>query len=177
MTDLEIQSIGKDKFAVALSKSDMLGLDITYDGLDCANAQTKRVILIILDAVRRKTGREVDPSGSILIEAVPTGDYGCLLIFTVSPQSVGRGAAKLSRRKTVRLAEFDDIDCLLDAVLALESTEIGGIYTDGEKYRAEFPAAGSSRAAKVIGEYGKLLTKNEIVEAYTKEHWQRLDSL
>lgn len=174
---MEIQSIGKDKFAVALSKSDMDGLDVTYEGLDGTNPQTKRMILIILDAVRRKTGREVDPSGSILVEAVPTGDYGCLLIFTVSPQTSGKGA-KLSRRKTVRLAEFDNIDALLDVVKVLQDkTQIGGIYTDGTKYRAEFPALSSSQIFRIISEYGRLIQKNELVEAYTKEHWEKLNPL
>ncbi|MDD6275844.1 MAG: hypothetical protein PUB20_03345 [Clostridia bacterium] len=174
---MEIQSIGKDKFAVALSRSDMIGLDITYDGLDGTNAQTKRVILIILDAVRRKTGREVDPTASILIEAVPTGDYGCLLIFTLPAQTSGKGA-KLSRRKTVRIAEFENIDALLDVLNVLDDkTQIGGIYTNGKKYRAEFPALSSAQMLRIIGEYGKVFVKNELVEAYTKEHWERLNPL
>ena len=68
---MDIQPISSNKFLVGLSRDDMIDLDITYDDMDYSNIETRRVIWTILDTVRRDTGRDVDPSGSLMIEAAP----------------------------------------------------------------------------------------------------------
>ena len=79
---MDIQPISNNKFIVGLTCDEMKDLDITYEDMDYSNIETRRVIWTILDTVRRDTGRDVDPSGNLMIEAAPDTDGGCLLMFT-----------------------------------------------------------------------------------------------
>ena len=67
---MDIQPISSNKFIVGLTLDDMIELDITYDEMDYSNIETRRVIWTILDTVRKDTGRDVDPSGNLMIEEI-----------------------------------------------------------------------------------------------------------
>ena len=80
---MDIQPIGNNKFIVGLSCDDLNNLDITYEAMDYSDIETRRVIWTILERVRNSTGRDIDPSGNLIIEASPDSSGGCILIITV----------------------------------------------------------------------------------------------
>jgi hypothetical protein len=96
--DVNIQPIGANKFIVMLSREDLSQLDITYDTMDYANIETRRVIWTILDRVRASTGRDIDPSGNLVIEAAPDSSGGPFVadVLGAEPPSRGLGWPSIS---------------------------------------------------------------------------------
>ncbi|MCL2299494.1 MAG: adaptor protein MecA, partial [Firmicutes bacterium] len=93
---MRIEAITRRKVVVELSAEDMTTLDITYEALDYASVETRRVIWVILDRVRECTGCDIDPSGQLLIDAMPRPTGGCILFFTLrggNPEPAAEPAA------------------------------------------------------------------------------------
>ena len=111
--------ISKNKIVAELTKQDMQELDITYDQMDYSNIETRRVIWTVLEKLRQFSGRDIDPSGNLLIEAVAGRDGGCVLCFTVSEQE--RGTRKISppvltKNESGIIYEFESLNTLLDMI-------------------------------------------------------------
>lgn len=174
MSTLDIQPIGNNKFIVGLSHDDMTELDITYDEMDYSDIETRRVIWTILDAVRQTTGRDIDPSGNLTIEAAPDMHGGCMLMFTV-PSKNSRQGTVMSKTSSTQIFEFRNADDLLDAmkILGIDSVN-GGIFTNGEKYRVGFSAEKVTAFNHILEEYGKFIGKDSLTVASTREHWSEI---
>lgn len=171
---MDIQPLGSNKFLVGLNPEDLRELDITYDSMDYSNIETRRVIWTILDSVRRNTGRDIDPSGNLLIEASPDGTGGCLLLFTV-PISDSDIGTVISKTDSVQIFEFCSSDDLLDAMSAVGKESIKGrIFTDGRRFRAELPYEKASVYRRVIEEFGTFIGNDSLTVTSTHEHWKEL---
>ncbi|MBR3835599.1 MAG: adaptor protein MecA [Clostridia bacterium] len=169
---MNIQPIGNNKFIVILSREDLTDLDITYDTMDYSDIETRRVIWTILDRVRSRTGKDIDPSGNLIIEAAPDSAGGCILIFTV-PVSKSNIGTVISKSNPTQIFEFENINDLLDVLTAARITD-GKIYTDGKKYRAEFPTRETTFCRRIIEEFGKFVGCDSLTAASTHEHWQEI---
>lgn len=170
---MNIQPIGSNKFIVGLSREDLKELDITYDTMDYSNIETRRVIWTILDSVRRNTGRDIDPSGNLIIEAAPDSSGGCVLMFTV-PVSRSNIGTVISKSNPTQIFEFDSVNNLLDALSAVGIQE-KKIFTNGKKFRAEFPTEKTALCRHVIEEFGKFVGNDSMTAAATHEHWQEVN--
>ena len=51
----------------------MDALNITYEQMDYSNIETRRVVWTLLDRAGHELKRDIDPSGRMIIEAVPAG--------------------------------------------------------------------------------------------------------
>ena len=173
---MDIQNIGTNKFLVGLSRRDMEQLDITYDKMDYSNIETRRVIWTILERVRQSTGKDVDPSGNLMIEAAPDSAGGCFLMFTV-PASKKNIGTVISKTGGNWIYEFDSIDNLLDTISAaeLKISELR-IFTDGKKFRIEIPAEAASVSRRIIEEYGRFAGRDCVAAAFTREHWKEISA-
>ncbi len=80
---MKIEAPQENKIIVELTTDDMSELDITYERMDYSNIETRRVIWTLLDRARQTLGRDIDPSGKMLIEALPKPSGGCVIYFTV----------------------------------------------------------------------------------------------
>jgi len=183
---MRIEAITQRKIVVELSAEDLDTLDITYDALDYASADTRRVIWVILDRVRETTGCDIDPSGQLLIDAMPRPTGGCILFFTIRgacaeplrPDPTPTGVL----RKQEQLAfEFPDIDALLDCSRAYARglrDEEGRLFTCGELFSlgGRFrllvcPAREPAALKRFFSEYA-----HPCGEAFacdqTREHWR-----
>ncbi len=169
---MNIQPIGNNKFIVTLSRKDLTDLDITYDTMDYSDIETRRVIWTILDRVRSRTGRDIDPSGNLIIEAAPDNYGGCVLMFTV-PVSRSDIGTVISKTNPTQIFEFENINDLLDVLTAVGITD-GKIFTDGKKFRAEFPTHKTTLCRRTIEEFGKFVGCDSITAAKTHEHWQEI---
>ncbi len=170
---MDIQPISSNKFIVGLSCDEMKDLDITYDEMDYSNIETRRVIWTILDTVRRDTGRDVDPSGNLMIEAAPDAEGGCLLMFTVASGTNKRSETVISKANPTRIYEFEKLDDLLDFMQFLPD-DSRRIFTLENKYRLELPTETATELQRILNEYAKSIGKSGLAVAHTHEHWREL---
>ena len=149
-------------------------LDITYDSMDYSNIETRRVIWTILDRVRQRTGKDVDPSGNLMIEAAPDSSGGCMLMFTVPAAKKNTGTV-ISKNSSTQLFEFDSSDSLLDFISVSDfgSTE-HRLFTDGKRYRIELPTEKAIGSRRLLEEYGRFIGRDSLTAAATHEYWKEL---
>ena len=175
---MNIHSVNKNKFIVELSAEDMSELDITYEEMDYSDIETRRVIWTILDRVRESTGRDVDPSGNLLIEAAADAEGGGILCFTVPNERRITAAVKepaISKTGNAVVYEFDGADSLLDMIKTVGKENLpaaNSLYKSKSRYRLVLPKFPGSAEKKKIEEYGKLIGRNSLAVAATKEHWE-----
>ena len=169
---MDIQPIGSNKFLVSLSREDLRELDITYEAMDYSDIETRRVIWTILDCVRKHTGRDIDPSGNLIIEASPDGNGGCILLFTV-PASHSVVGTVISKNSNTHIFEFGNTDNLLDALSAIGYDETDcRIFTDGRRFRAEISSEKFVRYRHIAEEFGTYIGSDSITVALTHEHFK-----
>lgn len=173
---MNIHSVNKNKFIVELSADDMSELDITYEDMDYSDIETRRVIWTILDRVRESTGRDVDPSGNLLIEAAADAEGGCILCFTLpSERRITAAIKEPAINKTGGVVyEFDCADSLLDMIKTVGRENLpkcNRLYTNKKRYRLILSRLPSAGEKKKIEEYGKLVGRSAMAVAVTAEHW------
>jgi len=150
---LKIEATQENKIIVELTESDMLELGITYDQMDYSNIETRRVIWTLLDRARQTLGRDIDPSGKMLIEALPGLRGGCVIYFTVLEGDMrpcgSKSLVQVKKESAVATYEFASLDALMDCAEAIRHSGAclpkSDLYVCGGRYRlsvfAECPAA------------------------------------
>ncbi|MDR3314352.1 MAG: adaptor protein MecA [Oscillospiraceae bacterium] len=188
---MRIEAITRRKIVVELSAEDLTGLDITYDALDYASIETRRVIWIILDRVRETTGCDMDPSGQLFIDAMPRPTGGCILFFTLrggcaEPFSSGAPPERVLRKQEQLMVvfEFPGVDALLDCAgsyaqsCAEEHRRLvaaSELYTKRDKYRLLLcPAQELTKVQQFFSEFGAFCGEESYAADATREHWERL---
>ncbi len=119
---MKIEVLGQEKISVALSKTDMENLDITYDELDYSNIETRRVIWTVLGKAGEDLGKSFNPDSRLLIEVLPESDGGCVLFFTFAPP-MSREKRRLIMKKdadTLLFCAFDE-NAFLDSLALLKN--------------------------------------------------------
>ncbi len=175
---MNIQPISKNKFIVRLSCDDMVNLDITYDEMDYSNIETRRVIWTILDTVRQDTGRDVDPSGNLVIEAAPDTEGGCILMFTVpAGTKIENIGTKKARKNSTCIYEFKNVDDYLDflSVAQFNNSTIR-LFSKDEKYRIEISNDYAEKTEHALNEYAKRIGRDYVSISSTHEHWRELSA-
>lgn len=196
---MRIEAITRRKIVVELSAEDMTTLDITYEALDYASVDTRRVIWVILDRVRECTGCDIDPSGQLLIDAMPRPTGGCILFFPLragasdgaeppaEPFAPPCETEHALRRQEQLLAafEFPDLDALLDCAGAYARALNGGdaLFTRSELYGERrgpryrllvCPAREPAAVRQFFSEYARPCGEDAFAAHQTREHWLRL---
>ncbi|MDR1464556.1 MAG: adaptor protein MecA [Oscillospiraceae bacterium] len=188
---MRIEAVTQRKIIVELSAEDLRTLDMTYEALDYTSIETRRVIWVILDRVREATGCDIDPSGQLLIDAMPRPTGGCILFFTLrggaaEPFSVGVPPQRILRKQDqLMLAyEFSDVNALLDCArsCACSAAEEDGalvgdseLYTDGKRFRLLLcPAQDIAALKNFFSEFGRLCGEGIYDISATREHWRCL---
>jgi len=189
---MRIEAITGRKIVVELSCEDMEQLGITYEALDYACVDTRRVIWIILDRVRESTGCDIDPSGQLLIDAMPRPTGGCILFFTIknggcAEHFSGCVPERVLRKQDALVAafEFENTNSLLDCAAAYARSlhsegehlfDKSELYASAGRFRLLLtPAQELSRLRQFFCEYALFCGENAFAADHTREHWQRLD--
>ena len=197
---MRIEAITRRKIVVELSAEDMTTLDITYEALDYASVETRRVIWVILDRVRESTGCDIDPSGQLLIDAMPRPTGGCILFFTLrggeaeiaEPVNIAASLENAAYPRVLRKQEqllaafeFTCLDALLDcAGVYARRLHFGGeplfsrseLYRErrGERYRLLVcPAREPAALKQFFSEYARFCGEDAFAAHHTREHWRR----
>lgn len=181
---MKIESPNESKIIVELSDEDMTNLDITYDELDYSNIETRRVIWTILAKARKLLGRDIDPSGEMTIETLPSGEGGCMILFTV-PEDTAQTHKTLPIRvcRENHVYEFKNLNDVIDLYAALKKSEIiqgikASLYFDGnKKYRLVFERMPDTGEVKrTIKEYSVCCGEGDVSAERTKEFWNKISS-
>ncbi|MDR2646565.1 MAG: adaptor protein MecA [Oscillospiraceae bacterium] len=189
---MRIEALGKRKIVVELNAEDLTALDITYDALDYASIETRRVIWVILDRVRESTGCDIDPSGQLLIDAIPRPTGGCILFFTMrggcgEPFRSGGQAERLLRKQEqlTLVFEFANLNALLDCANCYARSfgrnndhaliHTSTLYQQKQKYRLLVcPAKEIAAVEQFFSEFGRYLGDDDATRSMTREHWAHM---
>ena len=177
---MKIEAPEENKIVVRLTADDMTKLHITYEEMDYANIETRRVIWTLLDEARMELGRDIDPSGRMLIEALPAREGGCVLQFTVLEQEhKPQRHLTMKKSRTPIVYEFTSAQRLLDA--AENVRRLNALPAESELYRQEHcyrlivSSEESSDLLEIaLSEFGAPCARGELPAAFTREHWQSI---
>ena len=182
-TAVNIHSKGKNKFIVELSKKDMLELDITYEEMDYSKIETRRVIWTILQKVRDNLGKDVDPTGNLLIEAAADSCGGCVLSFTIVEKrryNDLRQPLKLTKTTDSVMYEFlsqnDLLDMLSDGRADFLKKQ-NRLFKKGDRFRLVLRNQPGYEQKKLLEEYAVSVGRDLVTLSHTLEHWQSAGSL
>lgn len=177
---MKIEETTKNRIIVSLSEEDLLDLGITYEDMDYKSIETRRVIYTVLNEVNSKLGRDIHPSGKMLIEAIPDAFGGCILYFTIIEKD-GDENQKLLTADYLKtyLCEFSNENYLIDAARIIttnyDSPISSELYSSNGSYRMIMTIKkDSNQLKKVLREYAKFYTENDIKIAQTREYWKNI---
>lgn len=94
---VKIELLDEKTVKVLLSRIDMNNYHLTYDEMDYRSPDTKKVLLRLLDEVKRQIKIDLS-SGKLFIEAFPYVDGGCILYVNLLDPSATRETAKTAKR-------------------------------------------------------------------------------
>lgn len=180
---MKIEAVTDDKIVIDLTPQDMDALDITYDEMDYSNIETRRVIWTLLDRAGKFLGRDIDPSGKMMIEAMPKLSGGCVIYFTImcerEPEPGITVRPVLRKEELLVTYEFDNADDLLAAVPAMKKisadTYESELYENNGKYRLLIKSSGTLRSIKnSLCEFAVLHSEGECGAEMTREHWKEI---
>ncbi len=122
---MKIESNGEEKISVTLSSVDMNDLEITYDEMDYANIETRRVIWTVLDEAKKVLGKPINIDSRLLIQASPAEDGGCILQFTRLPESGENKKKRFVLKKDAEPLLFCpfNTNAFIDALYLLNKTK------------------------------------------------------
>lgn len=174
---MKIDSPNRNKIIVELSTDDMESLDITYDQLDYSNIETRRVIWTILAKVRKKTGRDIDPSGKIVIETLPSKEGGCMIFFTVIDKANEKHLQlPLKTTHNNSVYEFKNIDDLIELCnfFIKDGKRFScEVYSDNKgKYRIITDSTENFAEMRIhINEFASFCGSDDYISSFTREYW------
>lgn len=87
---MKIELFDRRGIKIVLSAADLSNLNLTYETIDEQHPQTRRALILLMRAAKQQTGLDLI-SKSLLIEAYPYADGGCILYISEKESS---GTAK-----------------------------------------------------------------------------------
>lgn len=109
---MTFEALNDNVMLVELSYDEMKRYHITYETLDCNSQHTQCAVRNILDFI--DAGEKFNISDKITVEALPTNDGGCFLIFTFSPKKKTR--YKVKKTDSFSIFSTDNLNNLLDFI-------------------------------------------------------------
>ena len=175
---MRVEELTTEALLVELSGDDMKDLNITYDQMDYADVETRRVIWTVLSRANHALGRSFDASGRLTVEAMRRGADGCVLLFTRQTLPPHAKRCYLRRSGGFLTAQFAS----LDAVYACaEALDFAGDKTESRLYRRQNKyrllvrqTAGANRLRQCLNEFGAIVGESEAIALHTAEHWDCL---
>jgi hypothetical protein len=170
---LKILAPAENRITIELSARDMDALNITYEQMDYSNIETRRVVWTLLDRAGHELKRDIDPSGRMIIEAVPAGRGGCILKFTLCADgSRAVRTPSIKKGENTAVYEFCSLDAVMDAAHALGGRcESGGLYESEGRYRLLMGESPTDAPEHILSEFGTPID-SPFSASHTREHWR-----
>ena len=174
---MRIVTVNEFRVEVTLSPEELHEFDITYEQMDYADADTRRVLWTLFSEIRAFGGADLDLSGKLLIEVKREADGSCRVCFTALPQKEGQSASVKQLVKTETepiVLECADLDSVIRAAAAGRTDAASSLYAQGGRYRLVWQADSEERrrVALRIAEFGELKTPPALAAAVCAEHWR-----
>ena len=177
---MNIEASNENEITVDLTRQDMTELDISYEEMDYANIETRRVIWTLLDKAGQALGRDIDPTGRMMIEAMPRQNGGCVMRFTILREEKREPRAQKSlvkREESVLTYEFRDVNDLLDCAqrfwqMGFPPMQSSLLAREGCYRLLLRTPRGSRRLDAFFSEYARVCAGGAVTAAVTQEHWQ-----
>ena len=159
---MKILAPAENRITIELSARDMDALNITYEQMDYSNIETRRVVWTLLDRAGHELKRDIDPSGRMIIEAVPAGRGGSRAVRTPS----------IKKGENTAVYEFCSLDAVMDAAHALGGRcESGGLYESEGRYRLLMGESPTDAPEHILSEFGTPID-SPFSASHTREHWR-----
>ena len=175
---MRVEELTAQAILVELTGDDMKDLNITYEQMDYADVETRRVIWTVLSRANRTLGRAFDATGRLTVEAMRRGADGCLLLFTremLPPRPKRYLLRQNAACLTAQFASFDAVFACAEALCFSGVKAESGLYRLHDSYRLLLrQKAGASRLRQCLNEFGAVVGENEAVALHTAEHWRCL---
>ena len=173
---MRIVTVNEFRVEVTLTPEDLSEYDITYEQMDYADAETRRVLWTLLSEVRRTRGISLDLSGRLLIEVNRETDGCCRVCFTALPPKEGQNASvrQLVKSETEPVVlECADLDSTVRAAAAGKADVPSALYRLGNRYRLILSVNSGEReaAALRVCEFGELPPDPAVRAAECAELW------
>ena len=173
---MRIVTVNEFRVEVTLTPEDLNDFDITYEQMDYADADTRRVLWTLLAEVRRMNGISLDLSGKLLIEVNRETDGCCRVSFTTLPQKEGKSATvrQLVKSQTAPIVlECAGLDGVIRAAAAGKADWPAALYRLGNRYRLMISVNSDERetAALRVCEFGELPPDPALCAAECGELW------
>jgi len=180
---VNIEAIGENEITVDLTRQDMTELDISYEEMDYANIETRRVIWTLLDKAGQALGRDIDPTGRMMIEAMPKQNGGCVMRFTIlreeKPKEQRAQKSLVKREESILTYEFRSVNDLLDCAqrfwqLGFPPVKSSLLEREGCYRLLLRTSHGLRRLDAFFSEYARVCAGGAVLAAVTQEHWQTI---
>ncbi|WMJ23805.1 adaptor protein MecA [Paludicola sp. MB14-C6] len=180
---MKIELLDDKTVKVVLSNADMAQFNLTYDEMDYKNPDTKRVILQLVDQIKREVSIDLS-TGKLFIEAFPYADGGCILYVNLldSTQKNKQGCHKYKTSFDTPIAFcFKDINALADLSKRLISKYghiilKNALYLEQDKYYLLIYTyfKMDEQLLHLLTEYGQFYGKGSLVSSIIQEHAQEI---
>ena len=174
---MRIVPVNEYRVEVTLTEEELDGFDITYEQLDYADPDTRRVLWTLLCEIRRRGGVDLDLSGKLLIEVTREADGSCRVCFTSLPPKEGQNASvkQLVKTETPPVAlECAGLDDAIRAAVACRTDAPSSLFRKNGRYRLLIRAGSGERAAVTLRvcDFGELAPRPALLAAECGEFWQ-----
>lgn len=160
---------------VLLSEKELQSYGVTYEELDYAKAETRRVLWALADDIRRFSGRDFSLSGKLLIEVIKENEGNTRICFThmgkeKDPKSIKQLVKSVIAPEVVL---FPGIDEVISASHAVRLTGESALYEHNGSYALIIyvPYALRDTLAGRISEFGSVCENSAVAEAVCTEMW------
>lgn len=177
--NVKIELMENDIIKIRLTRADLEQLNISMEELACTDAQTRRIIGILLDAARCELNAYIAPPEHMLIEVMPNRNGGCCIYLT-GLEGCAEIMPKYSAGKNMKpqFFDFDCADSLMSAASALRpligsESQLSELYRMGaDVYRLlVYPDSEvSARVRAVLSQYCAKHGSGSTAVAFTREH-------
>lgn len=176
---MKIEPLDDKTVKIVLTRPDMEAYCLTYEDMDYKNPDTKRVILHLIEEVKKQASIDLS-SEKLFIEAFPYADGGCILYVNIL-----EGSSPAKKRKpgfdTPLVFAFDRLEDLVSLSARL-NRQYGHIILKNALYLQEnryilllytyFKM--DQQILHLLNEYGTFLGKGAITASLIREHSREL---
>lgn len=178
---MKIELLDDNTVKIMLSKEDMEQFGITYDEMDYKNPETKRVILKLIDTVKKDASIDLS-KGKLFIEAFPYADGGCILYVNIlNPSGSESSKKQKSSFDTPLIYRFVDLSALCAAARCLHERYDhiilkNALYLLEDAYYLSLYTYFKldDKVSCLLGEYGQFFGKGAVAAALVQEHAKEL---
>ena len=164
---------------IILSSAELDSYGITYEEIDYGNIQTRRLLWLLRQEVQKKYNYSIRLSGRVLIEVMKDTEGGIRICFSsLSSDSDDVSSLKqlIKSSSSPVIAEFSDIEEMLQAVSLLDGKLKSSLYEKNGKYRMLFSLPEEARQELIfcLCEFSEIFEDSPKKTAESRELWNIL---